>query len=114
MFSVSFNPIDTNDILDVHKHLMKSTQCKIMFGLIKKVFTGLLSGLVKQSENITRLTFINLHLNEYSQEFHYYPITVKLEKCVGSCNTVHNLCDKACLPNKTEDLNFSVFNIFQK
>ena len=30
-------------------------------------------------------TFINLHLNEYSLEFHYYPFTVVLDKWVGSC-----------------------------
>ena len=24
-------------------------------------------------------TFINLHLNEYSQESHYYPLSVKLD-----------------------------------
>ena len=27
-------------------------------------------------------TFINLHSNEYSQEFNYYPFTVKLDKFV--------------------------------
>ena len=27
-------------------------------------------------------TFINLHPNEYSQEFHYYSFTVKLDKCL--------------------------------
>ena len=35
-FAVDFNPIDTKDILDVHKYLMKRTWYKIMFGLIKK------------------------------------------------------------------------------
>ena len=33
-FSVDFNPIDSNDILDIHKYLMKRTQYKRMFGLI--------------------------------------------------------------------------------
>ena len=27
-------------------------------------------------------TLINLHPNEYSQEFHYYPFAVKLDRCV--------------------------------
>ena len=27
---------------------------------------------------------INLHPNEYSQEFHYYPFAVKLDRCAGS------------------------------
>ena len=55
--------------------------------------------------------FLNLHLNEYSQEFHYYPFTVKLDKCVGSCNTLNDLFDKLCVLNKTEDLNLNRFNM---
>ena len=37
IFSVDFNPIDNNDILDMHKYLMKRTWYKIMFGLFKKI-----------------------------------------------------------------------------
>ena len=55
--------------------------------------------------------FINLYPNEYSQEFHYYPFSVKLDRCVGSCNTLNDLSNKVCVPNKTEDLNLSVFNM---
>ena len=35
-FSVYYNPIDSNDILDIHKYLIKPTLYQIMFGLIKK------------------------------------------------------------------------------
>ena len=56
-------------------------------------------------------TLINLHLNECSQEFHYYPFSVTLDRCVGSCNTLYDLSNKVCVPNKTEDLNLSVFNM---
>ena len=45
----------------------------------------------------------NLHPNEYSQEFHYNPVAVKLYRFVGSCNTLNNLSIKVCIPNKTED-----------
>ena len=38
MFCVDYNAIDTSDISDVHRYLMKKTQCKIMFGFTKKVF----------------------------------------------------------------------------
>ena len=31
-----------------------------------------------------QLTLINLHPNEYSQEFHYYPFAVKLDRCAGT------------------------------
>ena len=46
LFSVDFNAIDTNNILDIHKYLMKGTQHIKMFGLIKKIFIELLTDLV--------------------------------------------------------------------
>ena len=36
---------------------------------------------------------------------------VKLDRCVGSCNTLNDLFNKACVPNETEDLNLNVFNM---
>ena len=52
-------------------------------------------------------TLINLH----PQELHYYPFAVKLDKCVGSCNTLNDLSNKVCVPNKTEDLSIHIFNM---
>ena len=45
-------------------------------------------------------TLINLYVNEYSQEFHYYPFAVKLDRCVGSCNSLNDLSNKVSVPNK--------------
>ena len=56
-------------------------------------------------------TPINLHPNKYSHEFYYYPFVVKLDRSVGSCNTLNDLPNKVCVPNKTEDSNLSVFNM---
>ena len=56
-------------------------------------------------------TLINLHLNEYSQEFHYYPFVVKLDRCVGSFNTRNDLSNKMPFSNKAEYLNLSGFNM---
>ena len=58
-----------------------------MFGLIKKMFMGLLISIINASNNTkcvaisnqkceTKPTFINLHPNENNQELHYYPFTV--------------------------------------
>ena len=93
-----------------------------MFGLIKKIFIGLLTGLVNRSNHtkcislssqkcMIKPTLINLHPSEYSQEFHYYRFSVKLNRCVGNCNNLNNLSNKVCIPNKTKDLNLSVFNM---
>ena len=50
---------------------------------------------------ITQPTLINLHPNEYSQEYYYYPFAVKLDKCVGSCNTLNHFSNKVCVVKKT-------------
>ena len=61
-----------------------------MFELIKKTFIRLLSNIVSASNHtkymllsnqkcITQPTLVNLHPNQYSQEFHYYPFAVKLD-----------------------------------
>ena len=56
-------------------------------------------------------TLINLHPNEYSREFHYYPFLVELDRCVSSCNTLNDLSNKVCFPKKTEDPNLTMFNM---
>ena len=56
-------------------------------------------------------TLISLHPNKFSQEFHYYIIAVKLDRCVGKCDTLHNLSNKVRVPNKAEELNLSVFKM---
>ena len=45
-------------------------------------------------------TLINLHPNKYSQDFHYYPFAVKLDRCVGSFNTLNDLSNEVCVPQK--------------
>ena len=93
-----------------------------MFGLIQKMFIRLLTGIVSASNQtkcvllsnqkyMTQSTFIKLHPNEYSQELHYYTFGVDLDRYVGSWNTINDLSDKVCVPNKTEDLNLSVLNM---
>ena len=56
-------------------------------------------------------TLIHLHPNEFCQEFHHYPFAVKLDRCVGKCNNLYDLSNKAGVRNKTEDLNLGMFNM---
>ena len=93
-----------------------------MFRLIKEISMGLLISIVKGS-NYTKCislrnqkcmiqpTLINVHPNECSQEFHYYPFSVKLDRYVRSCNTLNELSYKVCVSNKTEELNLSAFKM---
>ena len=60
---------------------------------------------------MTQPLFINLNPNEYSQGFHYYPFPVKLVRCFRSCNTLNDLSNKVYVPNKTENLGLSMFDM---
>ena len=60
---------------------------------------------------MTQPTLVNLLINKYSQEFNYSPLAVKLHRCIGSCNTLNDFSSKVCAPNKTENLNLSVFSM---
>ena len=78
-----------------------------MFELIKKMSMELLISTGNASYHtkcvslgnqkcMTQPTLTNLHLNEYSQECHYYSFSVKLEKCGGSCSALDDYIIK-CL-----------------
>ena len=56
-------------------------------------------------------TLNGLRPNEYSQEFLYYPFSIKLDRSFEICNTLNDLSNKICIPNKTEDLNLSVLEM---
>ena len=88
----------------------------MMLRTITKMFIVVLSSIVHASNHTKcislskkkfeiRSTLINLHPNEYRQEFHFYPFAVKLDRYVGSCNILNDLS------NKTEDLNLSGLNM---
>ena len=63
---------------------------------------------------MTQSILINLRPNEQSREFHYYPFAVKLDRCVGSCNTINDLSNKVCVPNKTQYLSLSLFSMIAR
>ena len=41
----------------------------------------------------------------------YYSFVLDLDRCMESYNTLDDLSNKVCVPNKTKDLSLSVFNI---
>ena len=96
-----------------------------MFGLVKKIFIGLLTGLDNGSNHTKCVSLINQkcqiqpilinsHPNESSQEFHYYLFAVKLDRFLGSCNILNDICNKVCVQNKAQDLNLSMFNMMNR
>ena len=57
-----------------------------------------------------RPTLIDLNPNE----LHYYPFMVSLDRCDGNVNTVEDLLDRICVPNKIKDVILKVLNMIKK
>ena len=74
-----------------------------MFWFIKQVlivllsFSGPLASIV-DTPDTPQHTLIDLHRNEYMEGLVYYPFGVNLDRCMGSCNTLHDLSNKVCIP----------------
>ena len=54
-----------------------------------------------------RPTLVNIN----SDETTFYPFTVSVNKCGGSCNTDDDLYAKKCVPNKVKNMNLKVLHL---
>ena len=41
----------------------------------------------------------------------FYPFSVKVNKCSGSCNNINDPRAKLCVPNVVKNINFKVFDL---
>ena len=96
----------------------------LLIRTIKNRFFVLLTTLVNDSThtNCVSLSYqkceippnpINVHPNEYSQELHYYLFAFELDRFVGSCNSLNDLSNEVCVPNKIGHLNIHIFNMLR-
>ena len=87
-------------------------------------FSGCLASIGKIPEDIKCLSLnnqqcmtypalINLRHNWFTQGLRFFPLAVNLDWCLESYNTLNDLPNKVCVPNKTENLKFSTFNVMQ-
>ena len=82
-----------------------------MFGLTKKTFIGLSMDPIIQKNKCKCVSLNNQKHMIQPTLIDYHSFAVKLDRCVGSCSTLNDLSNKVCVPNKTENLNLSVFNV---
>ena len=57
-----------------------------------------------------RTEIINLNTNEPM----FYPYSIKINRCKGSCNTINNPYAKICVPDQIRNTNVKVFNLFSR
>ena len=44
----------------------------------------------------------------------FYPYSIKINRCKGSCNTINDPYAKICVPNQIKDTNVKVFNLMSR
>ena len=90
--SVDYDAIAVDDILDIHKYLIKKmTQCKNLFELVKKAFAGLT--ILSSLASVNSLSCISMNTQECkirpqivnvdSNELVFYPFSIKTSKAVA-------------------------------
>ena len=99
-----------------------------MVWFIKKMFIGLLSvwtmwsfgeSLVSNSKVPIKYVSLNNHLcqatvtlvNVNSSETLFYLVTVSVDNCSGSCNTINDSYAWVCVSNKVKNMNVEVYNL---
>ena len=53
-------------------------------------------------------------VNFNSEEPVFFPFSIKISKCSGSCNNINNLYAKLCVPDVVKRLNVKVFNLMSR
>ena len=77
-FSVYYDSIDVDDILDIHNYLMKKKNDVWIY--LKKCVS------LNKQPCQARPTLVNVNCNQP----HYFPFTVSVNKFGGSCNTIND------------------------
>ena len=57
-----------------------------------------------------RPEIININSNEPT----FYPNSIEVNKCNGSCNNINDPYAKLCVPNVVENINVKVFNLMSR
>ena len=80
-----------------------------MFGLIKKAFISAMSFFNFSLSNVNSLACVSMNnqkckirteiINVNTNDPMFYPYSVKINKCKGSCNTINEPYAKLCVPD---------------
>ena len=53
-------------------------------------------------------------INTNANEPVFYPLSIKVNKCSGDCNTINDPMAKLCVPDIVKDMNIKAFNMLSR
>ena len=95
-----------------------------MLGFIKKCFFTVIRFFNYSTLNVNSLECVSLNnqeckirseiINVNTNELVFYPYSVTINKCKGSCNTLNDQYPKLCVPNTNKNINVKVFSLMSR
>ena len=92
-----------------------------MFGLIKKVFFIAMTFFNFNLSNVNSLQCISMKnqeckirpevINVNANNPMFYPFSVKVNKCSGSCDNISDPYAKLCVPDVVKNMNLKIINL---
>ena len=92
-----------------------------MFGFIKKVFVVAMTFFNHNPLNVNSLECFSMNnqeckirseiINVNNNESVFYPITIRVDKCSGSCSNINDPYAKLRIPAVVKNINVKVFNL---
>ena len=114
-FSVDCDVIAVDDIFIHSQVLNEKTQYKLMFGFIKNIFVTAMTFFscnafkcISMNNQDCKTTPVIMNFN--SNETLFYPYSILVNKCSGSCDDKNNFYAKLCVSDDVKNMNIKVFN----
>ena len=92
-----------------------------MFGFIKKVFVVAMTFFNLNLSNVNSLEWVSMNnqecrtrtkiINIDNNESVFYPFSIKVNKCCGSCNNINDPYARSCVPSVVKNINVKVYNL---
>ena len=95
-----------------------------MFEFVKPIFTSAVMFFGCNLSNVNSLNCVSMKnqegkirpklVNVNSDELTFYPYSVKINKCSGSCNNINDPYAKMCIHSVGKNINLKVFNLISR
>ena len=95
-----------------------------MFGFIIKVFVVAMTFINFNLSNLNSLECVSMNnqeckisseiINVNTNKAIFYPYSIKINKCKGSCNTINDPYAKMCVSDTIKNINVKVFNLISR
>ena len=96
----------------------------MMLGFIKKCFFTAVTFFSYNVLNVNSLECVSMNnhkckiiseiINVNTNEPIFYPYSITINTCKGSCNTINNPSAKLCVPDTIKNINVKVFNLISR